>query len=39
VWNKEVFGDIEAKKHKLIELINSLDMKEESSSLSSEELV
>jgi len=38
VWNREIFGDIKVKKHKLLELINSLDLKEESSGLSSEEL-
>jgi len=37
-WNREIFGDIRVKKHKLLELINSLDLKEGSFGLSSEEL-
>ena len=38
VWNRESFGDIKVKKCKLLESINSLDLKEESSGLNSEEL-
>ena len=37
VWNKEI-GHIEVEKCKLLESINSLDLKEESSGLRSEEL-
>ena len=37
VWNREIFGDIRVKKHKLLEAINSLDLKEELIGLSSEE--
>jgi len=39
VWNREIFGDIRVKKHKLLEAINFLDLKEESTSLSSEEFL
>jgi len=38
VWNKEIFEDIKVKKHELLDLIKSLDLKEESFGLSSEEL-
>ena len=38
VWNKEIFEDIKVKKHKLLDLIKSLDLKEESFGLSSKEL-
>jgi len=37
VWNKEIFGDIKARKFHLLESINILDSKEEASGLSSEE--
>jgi len=37
VWNREIFGDIRVRKHKLLEAINSLDLKEESTGMSSEE--
>ena len=33
----EIFDDIRVKKHKLLEAINSLDLKEESTGLSSKE--
>ena len=39
IWNREVFKDIKIQKHKLMGIINSLDMKEESSGLSSDELL
>ena len=38
VWNREIFGDVKVKKHLLLDSINSLDLKEESSGLSNEEL-
>ena len=38
VWNRETFGDIKVKKLKLLDSINLLDLKEESSGPSSEEL-
>jgi len=37
IWNREVFGDIKIQKHKFMGMINSLDMKEASSSLSTDE--
>ena len=39
IWNREIFGDIKIQKHKVLGLINSLDMKEKSSGLSSDELL
>ena len=33
IWNREVFGDIKIQKHKILGMINSLDMKEESLAL------
>jgi len=39
IWNREIFGDIKVQKLKLLRLINYLNMKEESSGLSSEELL
>jgi len=38
VWNRVTFGDIRGSKIKLLDSINLLDLKEESSGLSSEEL-
>ena len=37
-WNREVFGDIKIRKYNLMDSINQLDVKEETSSLSDEEL-
>ena len=39
IWNREIFGDIKFQKLKLLRLINYLNMKEESSGLSSDELL
>jgi len=39
IWNKEVFGDIRTKKLVSLSIINSLDAKEESNGLSSDELL
>jgi len=38
-WNREVFGDIKIRKYNLMDSINQLDVKEETSSVSNEELV
>ena len=32
-WNRDVFGDIKTQKYNLLEIINSLDVKEETSGL------
>jgi len=37
-WNREVFGDIKIRKYNLMDSINQLDVKEETSGLSNEEL-
>ena len=37
-WNREVFGDIKIRKYNLMDSINQLDFKEETSGLSNEEL-
>ena len=36
-WNRDVFGNIKVQKHKLMGIINSLDVKEKSSGLISDE--
>ena len=38
-WNREVFGDVRTKKLDSLSIINSLDAKEESDGLSSDELL
>ena len=37
-WNKEVFGDIKIRKYNLMDSINHLDMKDETSGLSNDKL-
>jgi len=37
-WNRDVFGDIKTQKYNLLGIINSLDVKEETSSLTSVEI-
>ena len=37
-WNRDVFGDIKTQKYNLLGIINSLDVKEETSGLSSVEI-
>jgi len=39
VWNREVFGDIRTKKYTAVSIINSLDMKENSVGLTTNELL
>jgi len=38
-WNEEVFGDVKIRKYNILDSINILDVKEESSGLCNEELV
>jgi len=38
IWNRDVFGDIKLPKHNLLGTINSLDTKEESFGLTSDEI-
>jgi len=38
IWNRDVFGDIKIQKHNLLDTISSLDTKEESSGLTSDEI-
>ena len=39
MWNKEIFGDIRIKKQKLLDAINALGLKEESSGLTARDLL
>ena len=39
VWNREVFGDLRTKKFDALSIINSLDMKEDSVGLTTNELL
>jgi len=37
-WHEEVFGDLKSREYNLMDFINQLDVKEEASGLSNEEL-